>query len=211
MSFVGVLMLDTQFPRPIGDIGNKDSFAAQGIPVRYQVIRSASPDWVVRQDSRALIPAFVEAAVRFKKAGAKLVTTSCGFLFEYQDLLQSVLGETPFLSSSLLHLADWPEAGVLTIDSQALRRLRLPQVVQGVAANCHFQTQILSNQTTLDLTHAEADVVAAAVVLKARVPKLREIVLECTNMSPYREAVARATGCEVHDIMHLIHEAYFAP
>jgi hypothetical protein len=37
-------------------------------------------------------------------------------------------------------------------------------------------------------------VVAAAVALKARAPHLEHVVLECTNMPPYREAITAATG-----------------
>ena len=46
--------------------------------------------------------------------------------------------------------------------------------------------------------------VDAAARLAARVPGLTDIVLECTNMPPYRDAVARATGLPVHDIETLL-------
>jgi hypothetical protein len=36
--------------------------------------------------------------------------------------------------------------------------------------------------------------VAAAVALKAREPTLTDVVLECTNMPPYRDAILEATG-----------------
>jgi hypothetical protein len=41
--FLGILMLDTRFPRPIGDIGHPGTFERAGIPVRYAVVRGASP------------------------------------------------------------------------------------------------------------------------------------------------------------------------
>ena len=37
---LGVLMLDTRFPRVVGDIGNPLTF---DFPVRYEVVRGASP------------------------------------------------------------------------------------------------------------------------------------------------------------------------
>ena len=46
--FLGVLMLDTRFPRVLGDIGNPATFA---IPVRHHVVAGASPQRVVRYDS----------------------------------------------------------------------------------------------------------------------------------------------------------------
>jgi hypothetical protein len=38
--FLGVLMLETRFPRVLGDIGNPASFA---IPVRHCIVAGASP------------------------------------------------------------------------------------------------------------------------------------------------------------------------
>jgi hypothetical protein len=35
------------------------------------------------------------------------------------------------------------------------------------------------------------------VALKARAPQLAVLVLECTNMPPYKDAVKAATGLEV--------------
>jgi hypothetical protein len=35
---LGILMLETRFPRPLGDIGNPASFAH---PVRYTIVRGA--------------------------------------------------------------------------------------------------------------------------------------------------------------------------
>ena len=37
---LGVLMLETRFPRPVGDIGNPETFV---FPVRHSVVRLATP------------------------------------------------------------------------------------------------------------------------------------------------------------------------
>jgi hypothetical protein len=69
-------------------------------------------------------------------------------------------------------------------------------LVQGVNPLGEFATQILTNQPSMDLDKASADVVAAAVALKARAPALQVLVLECTNMPPYRAAITAATGLQ---------------
>ena len=56
---VGILMLDTQFPRIPGDMGNAATF---DFPVLYHRVRGASPDRVVRHGQQELLPAFIEGA-----------------------------------------------------------------------------------------------------------------------------------------------------
>ena len=56
---VGILMLDTRFPRIPGDMGNATTFP---FPVRYHRVQGASPELVVRQGSRELLPAFIAGA-----------------------------------------------------------------------------------------------------------------------------------------------------
>ena len=67
-----------------------------------------------------------------------------------------------------------------------------------------MHARILENSPVMDLAQVERNVVDAAARLAARVPGLTDIVLECTNMPPYRDAVARATGLPVHDIETLL-------
>jgi len=56
---IGILMLDTRFPRIPGDMGNAATFP---FPVRYHRIAGADPDLVVRRGAEGLLPAFVEGA-----------------------------------------------------------------------------------------------------------------------------------------------------
>src|SRR4029453_6276986 len=74
-------------------------------------------------------------------------------------------------------------------------------LVQGVDPSGEFAGAILANRGTLDLDKARADVVGAALLLKARAPHLRTVVLECTNMPPYAQAVRDATGFELRSLL----------
>jgi hypothetical protein len=42
----------------------------------------------------------------------------------------------------------------------------------------------------------------------ARRPDIGALVLECTNMPPYADAVRRATGLPVHDLTTLLRSCY---
>ena len=63
---VGILMLDTRFPRIPGDMGNAATFP---FPVRYQRIPGADPERVVRRGAAGLLPAFVDGARQLECEG----------------------------------------------------------------------------------------------------------------------------------------------
>ncbi|MEJ5031149.1 aspartate/glutamate racemase family protein [Comamonas sp. MYb69] len=214
--FLGILMLDTQFPRPPGDIGNLQTWAALGIPVQLHKVQGASPAKIVREADPRFVQPFVDAARAMQAQGAALITTSCGFLAAYQDLLASSV-DVPVVSSSLLQCAQLPRPGVVTIAAASLtpRILAAAGVpegtpVQGVAPEGEFATRILGNELEMDIAQAERDVVTAAVALCQAHPQLESIVLECTNMPVYRDAVARATGLPVHDVVSLLAQRWAA-
>ena len=102
-------------------------------------------------------------------------------------------------------LAQHDKVGVLTISSsklgiEHLRAAGVPRerladvVIQGVDGKGEFATSIMKNRPTMDVDKAGAEVVAAAIALKTREPSLTVVVLECTNMPPYRAAIEAATG-----------------
>lgn len=215
--FLGILMLDTRFPRPPGDIGNPATFARCGIAARYSTVRGASPQRIVQQGDPALLEPFVDAARTLVAQGARMVTTSCGFLAAWQAHLAQALAPVPVLSSSLLACAGLARPGIVTIDARSLGAATLQAAgvpagtpVQGVAPGCEFQRRILGNATTLDLAQARDDVVQAACRLVREHPQVRTIVLECTNMPPYRAAVEQATGRAVVDIVTELQRAWSA-
>lgn len=208
--FLGVIVLDTRFHRPPGDIGAPATFERAGIAARFRSVAGASPRRVVQEQDPALLGPFIDAAQALATEGAQLITTSCGFLAAWQRELQAAV-KVPVISSSLLQCAALPAPGIVTFDaaslhSTLLRRAGVPDgtPVQGLASGCELQSRIFANDTVLDVDLARQDVVDAAVCLVRRRPEVRTLVLECTNMPPYREAVARATGRPVHDLETLL-------
>jgi hypothetical protein len=214
--FLGVAMLDTRFPRPLGDIGHPRSFL---YPVRQRVVPNAWPHLVVASAQAlrgsGLAAAFAQTLRELEREGARAITTSCGFLVLLQRELQDAV-RVPVFSSSLLQLPSLldgqAQVGVLTMSERHLGHEHLlaagvpagrlaDVVVQGVRPDGEFAGAILGNRTTMDLARAQADVVAAALALKARAPSLRSVVLECTNMPPYAQAVRQATGFELRSLL----------
>jgi hypothetical protein len=209
-------MLETRFPRPVGDIGNPASWP---VPPALRVVPRLAPGVVVQSAdglrSARVVPAIAAAMLELQRAGCTALTTSCGFLVLLQRELQARL-DVPLVASSLLQLpallAQEAQVGVLTISSEHLSAEHLlaagvPQdrlqdvVVQGVDPAGEFCRAILGNEPRMNLARAEADVVAAAAALKHRVPHLRTVVLECTNMPPYARAITEATGLRTRSLL----------
>jgi len=209
-------MLKTGFPRPPGDVGNPATWPC---PSLYKVVETAPVAAVVTE--RALPPdligAFAEAGAALVDAGAGLLTTSCGFLVTAQADLAKRL-PVPLVTSSLLQIprvaAALPEGrcvGVLTFDARRLSAAHLaaagapPETpVVGLENGAELHRVITGDLPHLDRAAAEADVLAAGRALAARHPELGAIVLECTNLPPYRRALEAALGLPVHDLVTLL-------
>ena len=211
---LGVLMLDTRFARPVGDIGNPRTFA---FPVRYSTVHGASPRRVVVERDLRLVAPFVAAARELEREGVAAITTSCGFLALFQRELAASVA-VPLWTSSLLLVAEieaglmaGERVGVVTADAASLSADHLRAVgartdtpIEGLATSSRFRATLLDDLDTLDEDEARQATVAAAERLVARRPDVRAIVLECTNLPPYADAVRDATGLPVHDITTLV-------
>ena len=215
MSFLGILMLQTQFPRPVGDIGNAASFE---MPVRHQVVGEATPSRVLHQRAADLLPAFIAAARSLVADGAAAITTSCGFLAIIQPELQAAL-PVPVWTSSLLQVAELARQrpGIITIDAAALTAGHLRAVgadtatpVEGITRGSALYRTLVNDLQTLDGQAAEFEVLATAQRLRRRYPEVSSLVLECTNLPPYADALRRATGLPVYDILTLLHQRWRA-
>ena len=210
---VGMLLLETRFPRIPGDGGNAGTWP---FPMLHRVVGGATPDRVVR-DRDGVVDAFAAAARELVAIGADGITTNCGFLVLHQDRLAQECG-VPVAASSLLQVP-WVErllpperrVGVLTVEAGSLtpRHLecagaRPDTPVEGTEGGAELTRVLLGDEPELDVERARKDVVAAARRLVERRRDLGAIVLECTNMPPYASEVARATGLPVYDFYSFV-------
>src|SRR5262245_10330866 len=195
---VGVLMLDTRFPRILGDIGNPGTF---DFPVRYHRVAGASPERVVHEGGRGLLSLFIDGARTLEAEGVGAITTSCGFLARFQDALAAAVRVPVFTSSLLLvplvhrMLPTDRAVGVMTVDASALSSEHFagagiaPDMrihVAGMETEKEFSRVLLGDLPALDVDAARAEHVKVAERLVAAHPDIGAIVLECTNMPPYQ-------------------------
>jgi hypothetical protein len=212
--FAGILMLDTRFPRPVGDVGNAASF---DFPVRYRIVEAATARRAVFARGAGLLPDFIDAGRALCAEGARVIGTGCGFLALFQRELAAAL-PVPVATSSLLQvpyvgrtLPEGRQVGVLTADAAALSADHLRAAgadpdtpIEGIDPEGAFARTLFDDLDQLDERAAERDVVAAAARLLARHPDIGAFVFECTNLPPYAAAVSAATGRPVFDVTTLL-------
>jgi hypothetical protein len=88
--------------------------------------------------------------------------------------------------------------------------LPIKYVVHGLEERPAFKSAVHDQVGTLDFDAVQADVVAEAVAMQQSNHGLGAIVLECTDLPPYADAVAEATGLPVDHIVTLINWAHRA-
>ena len=213
---VGILMLDTHFPRVPGDIGNATTWP---FPVLYRVIRGATPRRTNAGREEWILGAFVEAGAELVADGADGITTSCGFLSLYQERLASELG-VPVAASSLMQipfierlLPPGRRVGVITASSETLGTEHLeaagalpdtPVVGAQEVSSSWPPSTIPADRSEWDMAEAEGDMRTAGEMLVARHPEVGAVVLECTNMPPFSRHLSEHIRLPVFDIYSFV-------
>jgi hypothetical protein len=213
---VGVLVLETRFPRVPGDPGNATTWP---FPVIFEVIGGARPEAVVRElaSKNELLEDFVASAHELEAAGVAIITTTAGFFALHQRDLQerlratvvtSGLVQVPWLASLL---PSGGRIGILTMEARSLSQAHLrgcgigpdtPIAIQGLEEIGGYSNSVfVGNADSLDPVQAEAEHAEAGRRLVAEHPDVAAIVLQSNAMPPYAHAVAEATGRPVYDIV----------
>ncbi len=194
-------MLDTRFPRIVGDIGNPASF---DFPVIFRTMQGiGSADAVAAHPDRPRVLAALKSnADALAAAGAVGLSTSCGFLALYQKELEQ-LSPVPVATSALLLIKTLTtrQVGVITASAENLTPEHFEAVgapadtpVAGLPSDGAFAATFLRNGTSLDRVAVEAEAVEAGRALLRDHPDVDAIVLECTNLPPYKRALEQALG-----------------
>jgi hypothetical protein len=207
---VGILMLETRFPRIPGDMGNAETWP---FPVLYKVVPGASPRRVVCEKAEGLLDQFLAAADELVRLGADGITTTCGFLSLYQREIAAHVG-VPVATSSLMQipfiervLPPGKRVGVLTVSAANLTGEHLraagadPETpVVGTDGGSEFSRVMINDEERLDVAAAERDILAAGDRLVASHDDIGAVLLECTNMVPYARALSQRLRLPVFSI-----------
>ena len=216
---LGIILLDADFPRPIGDIANGRTFP---FPIHYEVTSGASVPQVVEEAAAGLLQRFVECGRRLVARGARVLTTSCGFLAISQRQLAEELG-VPIATSSMMQIpivlrmmASHHDLCLVTINASTLDERHYTGsgisademkrvVVVGLEGSEHFYPVVVGEAGPLETARARDEVVSVCREAASENPTIKAFVFECTNLSPYSADVRAATGLPVWDSTTLVH------
>ncbi|MBV9199439.1 MAG: aspartate/glutamate racemase family protein [Alphaproteobacteria bacterium] len=207
---VGILMLETRFPRIPGDMGNAETWP---FPILYKVVPGASPRRVVCEKAVGLLDEFLAGADELVRHGADGITTTCGFLSLYQREIAAHV-RVPVATSSLMQvpfiervLPPGKRVGVLTVSAASLTHEHLRAAgadpvtpVFGTDRGSEFSRVMINDEERLDVAAAERDILAAGDALVANHDGIGAVLLECTNMVPYARALSQHLRLPVFSI-----------
>lgn len=211
---IGILVLDLWYPLLPGNVANASTFH---YPVIYKILKGTTIPMIHSADP-ALLDHIISGGKELIQQGARAIVGACGYFANYQKEAANTL-DVPVYLSSLLQVpivqqslkAD-QKVGIICANSGA--------ITERILSSCNIQDQsrivIIGAQAIsefrgiLDCTgefnshQLENDLVKLAKAFVAGHPEIGAILLECSDMPPYAEAIQNAIRRPVFDFITLI-------
>lgn len=215
---IGILMMDTVFPRIIGDIGNANTF---DIHVRYRTVRNIPKTGITERNfEKLMIEPFLDAARQLEKEGCKAITTSCSFLAGFQrqlaDAVHIPVFTTPMLLVPMIRamMNKDLEIAIFTENAQVLSEeffqqagfstKDIPVCVSGMPEDSLFSRLFIGDHMQEDLDTLEKCIREMTQKHMEEHPKTGAIVLECTNFSPFSGIIQEIAKVPVFGMNQLL-------
>ena len=214
---LGILMLDTQFPRILGDAGNPDTYTTD---VVIQIVENVGSLDVVndQQMPPKILQQFIDAAQSLEQEGVSAITSTCGFLFKEQDSISAAV-DIPVMVSPLSLYSDIKSSigrkkvVILTASETDLITLlhssddiEIDKVeIIGMEKCAAFSKAILRDkqEQLKDLRSDEIEefIKSNLIELLSDRNDIGAILIECGNLPPYITAIKSVTDLPVYSIL----------
>ncbi len=209
---VGILMNDSIVPRIPGDPGHAETFP---FPVIYEVLKGLPFEDLIniKKDN---IDILIDQAKRLQEKGVSLIAVDCGLFGPFHADLKKHL-KIPFVGSALdivpllqRFLPFNRKVGIITGDTRILKQEHLeasdidPETVliAGMDNSSEFKKVVIEKNLDLNIDKMRQELVNAATSLSNK--DLGAIVLECTNLIPFRIDLQNTLKVPVFDLVTLI-------
>jgi hypothetical protein len=219
---IGMLCAEWHIPFIPGDLNNANTFE---FPVRYLSVAGVPGSDVLSGSDPRYQKLFVDAARSLEAEGVRAITSNCGFMGTYQDVVADSVNIPVFMSSLIQAplltrmLGTRKRLGVVVANSAGISdRLLLSSgindssriVLKGLENRAHFNEVVIQEAGTLDETLMAGEVVETALQMVRDDRSIGAFLLECSDLPPYSVAVASATGLPVFDwagFIRYVHDA----
>ena len=220
---LGMLCWEKAFPGTLkqlgklpGSLGHPATF---DFPLRYERVRGANIHTIIEEPSLDALHAMINAARSMEKEGIKAITTSCGFNAIFQTELANSVSIPVFASSLMLvpmvyrMLKKGEQVGIITARKASLTDKHLAQM--GIDRSTHICVEGLENtgewdkiyhtpEKDFDLEKLKSQIIQVAKRLLKGKKATGAIVLECTDLPPFSDAIRQSTNLPVFDIVSLV-------
>ncbi|MCP4339711.1 MAG: aspartate/glutamate racemase family protein [Desulfobulbaceae bacterium] len=205
--------------------GNSTNPLTYPFPVLFKKVVGANYQSVLVSPDTRIVGPMLEAAESMIDQGVKAIITSCGFNAIFQKELAdglkvpvytSALLQIPFIRASLGR----QKLLVITASKQDLKPEHFHAVgvtdmhgieIYGMEEMPEWSKISRSPNKPLSMEKVENEVVSLATVAKQERPDLGAILLECTDLPPFADAVRKAVNLQVYDLLTmvaLIHKSF---
>mmetsp|Transcript_23584 Transcript_23584/g.33688 ORF Transcript_23584/g.33688 Transcript_23584/m.33688 type:complete len:273 (+) Transcript_23584:24-842(+) len=187
-------------------------------PVVYRVIPGLTFEMCQAGDLTEEVKRECRHAVQYlERQGVSGITGDCGFMIHIQDLISEVTNKPVFMTSliqlpSLCMCFDQDETiAIFTANSNSLNPV-LPQLLEMCALRQEDKDRIqvvgcqdvdgfdaVEKGVEVDVLKVDAGIVALAKRVIEENPRIKAILLECTELPAYADSLKFATGLPVYD------------
>jgi len=212
---VGILLLDCRCPFIPGDVGNASTYH---YPVVFKTVPGLKSSICIK-GAPDFNEKVAETARELASYGVRIISSDCGFMLQYQEIVREAVN-VPVVMSSLLQLpfialtiSPSHPIGIITADSRHLTedylsqsgiRVKNPLIIRGLQKEPEFKSATVDEKGTLDSDLIRDEVVKVAQSMVEEYPAMGAILLECSMLPPYAKAVQEATGLQVYDFITMI-------
>lgn len=206
-------------------VGNSTNPATYSFPVVFRKVKGANYHSVVQAPHLGLIDAMVREGEKMVELGVRAIITSCGFNAIFQRELAEAL-PVPVFTSALMQIPfilasiGGKKLAVITASKSTLRVEHFRAVgvhdmhaieIYGMEVMPEWSKISRSPNQPLAMEKIEDEVVSLATLAKQEHPDLGAILLECTDLPPFADAVRKSVNLQVYDLLSmvaLIHKSF---
>ena len=198
--------------------GNSTNPLTYSFPVLFKRVAGANYQSVLVYPDYRLVDAMVKAAEPMIDQGVKAIITSCGFNAIFQKELADAL-KVPVYTSALLQIPfvraslGRQKLLVITASKQDLKPKHFHAAgvtdmhgieIYGMEEMPEWSKISRSPNEPLSMEKVENEVVSLAAGAKQEHPDLGAILLECTDLPPFADAVRKALNLQVYDLLTMV-------